>query len=201
MSGEVLEKKIKKRQGRRRAEKETSWETVWECLFVCLGWVFVWMGCYWMVRWDLFLWLDGLDLYVFYIFESPLFWTLPPTWTQYVEAYGHPLKGPRKINIKYIKVIFDIDLRPDCLFQWYLLAHPPKTLAKMNRAHFDALRMLFQQGGCFPATPIRYFSTFTRLQIRAYVVLGLFVVYSLFTSFCRDTSCQARPFCRENALG
>ena len=24
------------------------------------------------------------------------------------------------------------------------------------------------------------------------------VVFSLFTSFCIDTSCQARPFCREN---
>ena len=29
---------------------------------------------------------------------------------------------------------------------------------------------------------------------------GLFVVFSLFTSFCRDTSCQARPFCRENIV-
>lgn len=27
--------------------------------------------------------------------------------------------------------------------------------------------MLFQQGGCFPATTIRYLSTFTRLQIHA----------------------------------
>ena len=29
---------------------------------------------------------------------------------------------------------------------------------------------------------------------------GLFVVYSRFTSFCRDTGGQARPFCRENIL-
>jgi len=28
----------------------------------------------------------------------------------------------------------------------------------------------------------------------------LFVVFSLFTSFCRDTSCQAHPFCRENIV-
>ena len=28
----------------------------------------------------------------------------------------------------------------------------------------------------------------------------LFVVFSLFTSFCRDTSCQVRPFCKENIV-
>ena len=175
-----------------------SWETVWECLFVWVEYLFGWDAIGWLDGICFYDWMDWICMSLH--FWEPLFWTLPPTWTQYVEAYGHPLKGPRKINIKYINDFwhwFETRLFVSMISS----CSPPKTSAKMNRAHFDTLRMLFQQGGCFPPTPIRYLSTFTRLQIHAMVVLGLFVVYSLFTSFCRDTSFQARPFCRENALG
>ena len=98
-----------------------SWETVWECLFVWVEYLFGWDAIGWLDGICFYDWMDWICMSLH--FWEPLFWTLPPTWTQYVEAYGHPLKGQRKINMK---VIFDIDLRPDCLFQWFLLAHPQK---------------------------------------------------------------------------
>ena len=77
----------------------------------------------------------------------------------------------------------------------------PSVLDRRDPEHVYKMSLCIVHGRVHPEHDRYRLEFFYQSRIPCvWSMTGLFVVYSLFTSFCRDTSCQARPFCRENIV-
>ena len=151
--GRGVGKKDKKTAGEEESWKKKRVEKLFGnvCLFVWVEYLFGWDAIGWLDGICFYDWMDWICMSLH--FWEPLFWTLPPTWTQYVEAYGHPTKRTKKNQYQIYQSNFWHWFETRLFVSMISSCSPPKNIGEDEPSPFWRTAHAVSTRWVFPSNP------------------------------------------------